>query len=747
MKWKLNLKFKPSKKTIIISSLVVILALLVVLNLDLSKFAQREKTAPLPSVSAPQIEKGLIELPSEVDFTKVAENEFLILKLDQKTGHFNVQDKRNGNIWRSYPEPEYWLNEQQGGIWRRHLRAPIMLQLIDLSGNKSQPRETNFIDEQGTIENLELLPDGFRLTFDMPAKEVAFPIEVKIDGDAVVTRILDEGVKEGRLSLVWARLYPFFGAEHSAGQDGYLFIPDGSGALMYYKESHLNVNRVYREPIYGIDASFKLNDFDPSREQAIMPVFGAKSGEKAFISVVEDGAEYAEIYASPSGVYSAYNWVTAQQSYRSTYRQITNAKKNQGFITYNRDDRFHSDRSIRYILLDNDSADYVGMAQRYRTYLMDTYELKKIEPAKDMVPMTVHLLGAAIERGLINTNYLRQTSTSEASQIIQRLYGLGVENMVVNYRGWQKDGYGTEGNLFPVDRRIGGNSGMKSFVDYANTMDIPVYLQANYAQNTENSNGFRPRNHGLRDMGGYVLRDSASLKWTIEKILDKDIKQYQELGVAGITIHRTGRWLNSDYNNKYGSDRVESRELQQEMLQRFNDAGLDVRGFNSNLYVLPSVSAIDNLNYDYSYDLFSDESVPFIQIALHGLISYTSQPINERQQFEYNFLHDLEFGAHPSFVFTHSDPEKLKYAFDLHFFSPQFSDWEALAVAEYQKYNEAFGDVQDQFIVNHRTLAPKVKETTYENGKRIIVNYDIIPYRSGSLVVEPLDYVIIKGGN
>lgn len=743
-----KLKFlKPSKKTIIISAVVVILALIAVLNLDLSKFASREKTAPLPSVSAPSIEKGLIELPNEASFTKVTENEFLILYLDETTGHFKVDDKRNGNVWRSYPEPEFWLDEGQGGIWRRHLRAPIMLQLIDLAGNKSQPRETNFIDEQGTIENLELLPNGFRLTFDMPSKEVTFPIEVILDGDGVVTRIIDEGVKEGRLSLVWARLYPFFGAEHSAGQDGYLFIPDGSGALMYYKESHLNVNRVYREPIYGIDASFKLNDFDPSRLQAIMPVFGAKSGDKAFISVVEDGAEYAEIYASPSGVYSAYNWITAQQSYRSSYRQMTNVKKNQGFTTYNRDDRFHNDRSIRYILLDTEHSDYVGMAQRYRDYLMDNYGLEKIVPKSDKVPMTVNLIGAAVERGLITTNYLKQTTTSEAMQIVQRLYGLGVENMVVNYKGWQKKGYGVEGNLFPVDRRLGGNDGMKTFVDYANTLDIPVYLQANYLENTENSNGFRPRNHGLRDMGGYVKGDLVSLKWMMDKVIDNDIKKYQELGVAGVTIERLGNWLNSDYNNKYGSDRVESRELQQEVLQRFNEAGLDVRGYRSNLYVLPFTSAIDNLNYDYSYDLFSDESVPFVQIALHGLISYTSQPVNERQQFDNNFLHDLELGAHPSFVFTHSDPEKLKYSMGLHYYSPQFSDWEPLAIAEYQKYNEAFGDVQDQFIVNHRTLAPKVKETTYENGKRIIVNYDIIPYRSGSLVVDPLDYVIIKGGN
>ncbi|MGO4271692.1 DUF5696 domain-containing protein, partial [Paenibacillus sp. TAF58] len=56
------------------------------------------------------------------------------------------------------------------------------------------------------------------------------------------------------------------------------------------------------------------------------------------------------------------------------------------------------------------------------------------------------------------------------------------------------------------------------------------------------------------------------------------------------------------------------------------------------------------------------------------------------------------------------------------------------------------GSVQDQFIANHKSLAPNVKETTYENGTRVIVNYNLEAYRSGDLDVPAQNFVVIQGG-
>jgi hypothetical protein len=207
-----------------------------------------------------------------------------------------------------------------------------------------------------------------------------------------------------------------------------------------------------------------------------------------------------------------------------------------------------------------------------------------------------------------------------------------------------------------------------------------------------------------------------------------------------------GQSLNSDFNTKYGSSRDESRQLQQDIFKKFKDALGNVRGFQANFYTLPYVNTIDHLTGDYSYDLFSDMSIPFAQMALHGLVAYTEEYTNDRQQYRNDFLHAIEYGANPGFILTAQNSDDYKYAHGLHIYSSDATEWESDIVQEYQKFNEALGDVQDQFIVNHQTLADKVKETTYENGKRIIVNYGLTPYRQGNISVGPQDYVVIKGG-
>lgn len=719
-------------------------AVYVVTHLQIETLDRKAGTSNLANApGAPKVSPGPAELPVEADFQTVGENDRLRLKLDAKTGHFLVEDKKEGRIWRSYPDPAQWQNETTGGLWRTHLRSPVMLQYIDLNGNKLQPKETNMLEEQGTIKDLQTFQGGFRLTFDMPSKEIAIPVEVKLENDSIVTRIVDSGVKEGKLSLLWVRLYPFFAAEQSEGQDGYMFVPDGSGALIAYDSNSTNSNRMFREPVFGEDLAF--SDSDKPRQDVIMPVYGAKNENRGFLAILEDGAEFAEVLASPSGVFSTYNWVTTQANYRRSYRQVTNREKNRSFVTYDKSARFHTDRVTRYVLLDSAKSDYVGMAERYRQYLTERYNMNRIKPKAGKVPMDLVIVGADTAPGLLGDRYVKATTTSEAMQIVQRLYGLGIDNMAVRYWGWQEDGFGSFGGLTRVDKRIGGDSGMKQFIDFAHSLDVPVYLSVNYMENNNGSGGFSSRIHGVRDMGGTPIADLVSLKF-LDRIVDKDIAYFRKLGTDGIELHAIGRYLNSDFNTKYGSSRDESRRQQQSITTKLRDGLGHVYGFRSNFSVAPFLDGVARLADDYSYDLFTKAGVPFAQIALHGLVPYTGMPSNDRDQFHQNFLHDIEYGANPSYEFVYDASDDLKYVKNIHLYSPSFKEWEQTAVQEYQKWNEALGDVQDQFIIGHRILTDQVRETAYANGKRIVVNYGVAPYQYGDKTVLPEDYIIVREG-
>lgn len=713
-----------------------------------------EDSPAVPAGTQAQTQAMPPALPDEQEFSPVAETDVLSLKLHQGTGHFIVEDKRNGNLYRSYPDPKYWEREQVSNTWKQHLASPLMLQYANFGDPILQPRELSFSPDADSIKELEMIPGGFTLTYELPRSGFTIPVQVRIENDYVETKLIREGIEESQLGLIWARLYPFFGAEHTDGQDGYLFIPDGSGALIRFKDNKLNVNKIYDESVYGKNMTFP--GLDNNRNPVVMPVYGMKSGDKGFLAVLDEGEEYANIIASPSGVFSNYNWVTAQMNYRSSFLQFArrNDPAEYAFVDYNKEELFGSDRATRYYLLDGGDTGYVGMAQRYRQYLMEERGLQPLADDTDELPLHVSIVGGDQEKGTLANRYIKGTSTSEAAEIVQKLYDSGIHRMSVTYMGWQEGGYSAYGQTFPVDSRIGGYEGMKQFVDYAHSLGIPVYLDTEYSLNNTGAGGFKEKFHAVVNLAGQNIdvrirynsdRIVTVSEKFIEQILSKDLEKFKELGVDGLVVNRTGRNLHSDYNTQYGSARDEARDVQESIVAAIQAELGGVQGVNSNFYVLPYVSHIQNMVSDYSYDLFTDEQVPFAQISTHGLITYSFQHANNREESVNDFLREIEYGAVPSFVFTYAETKQFLNAYGIRFYNTHYPDWILYAMEEYRKFNEALGDVQDQFIVNHRTLASHVKETTYANGKRIIVNYTTEPYRYGDLEVPAQGFSVIPG--
>lgn len=754
MKWIKLLLTKRSLPAVIAAVLIVIALILMAAN---TRFVWKMTAGPPVvladnSSNSAQTDKNPT-LPDLSSFSNVAESDVLRLKMDVKTGHFIMEDKRNNEVYYSYPDPKYWSKEEVSKTWKQHLSSPIMIQYVDFSEPILNPKELSFTPGVDRIKDLKTIPGGFQLTFELPETGFTIPVEVTIDGDYVQTKIIREGIKENKLGLIWVRLYPFFGATHTDGQEGYLFIPDGPGALINFKENELNVNKLYDESVYGSDMVYR--GLDNNRNPVTMPVFGMKSGNKGFLAVLNDGEAYANIVASPSGVFSDYNWITAQMNFRSSFLQYTRKNlEESGFVDFNRDELFGSDRVVRYYILDKAKSDYVGMAERYRQYLMEEKGLKKLEAGTSDVPLYLTIVGGDQEKGTLANRYIKGTTTSEAEQMVRTLHELGIRNMSITYTGWQKGGYSEFGRTLPVDSSIGGDEGMKSFVDYAHSLGAPVYLDTEYALNNTGAGGFEKEFAGVTNLAGQTIdvrmlynEDNVSAvsdKFNL-KMFESDLESYKKLGIDGLVVSRTGQELFSDYNTKYGSSRDEAKDVQVNILKTIQNGLGGVQGVRSNFYALPYVHHIQNMVSDYSYDLFSDEAVPFTQIATHGLITYSFDYSNNRDENGNGFLREIEYGAVPSFVFTHADTSDFLSAYGIRYYSTKFSDWASYSAEEYKRFNETLGDVQNQFIVEHRTLAHNVKETVYESGKRIIVNYNTEPYKHGDLELPAKNFIVLDG--
>lgn len=694
------------------------------------------------------------DLPNPADFELVAETSALQLYADKNTGHFKVQDKRSGDILHSYPHPEHWSEETIGGAWRQHLRSPLMLETVDLTLTASKPevKVSSLLSQNGGMTSWEKIDGGFSASFALPSTQMIIPIEVRIKDDYVETKVVDGGIREGKDSLLSLKLFPFMGAVQPRGEEEYVMLPDGSGALYRIKENLTGDRSIYREPIYGSDIAF--NTEFTNRKAVSMPVYGIKSAGGTFLAVGTEGEAFGYLYAAPSGVYSRYAWSTLEHNYRLQYFQPTSQDQAKGFLTYSKI-RFGSDRAVRYYMLTEENADYPGMAAKYRDYLMAEHGLKPaLSQDAAQFPLYIDLIGGDAEKGVLTDRYLVGTTTEEAKTIVDRLHELGIPRLVITYKGWQTGGASVAGFGTTVDRRLGGIEGMKSFTQYAQSKGDTVLLEMNYILNNDGKS-FRKARQGVQDQAGSVLQfysymtDSritlVSPLYTLEK-LKASLSKFASIGADGLQLEGTGQQLFSDYNPRLFADRKRGADIQSEMLMTIKEELGQAAIIQGNAYALGHADAIRALPHDYSYDLFMDEAVPFAPMVLHGLTPYTLQWGNTRDEYRKDLLRAIEYGALPAFVVMNAKTEEMKRAHSIWQYSLSFEDWHGTITEEYQRFQEALGDVQGEFITGHRTISPNVKETTYAGGKRIIVNYNTSPVSVEGRSIAAQDYIVVEGG-
>ena len=696
----------------------------------------------------------------------VAENAGFALHADPETGHFIVRNKETGSELTSFPNPDKWDEEKATDVWKTHLKAPFMFSYVEMHKRKDEAKESNPLNNNTDI-TFEKHTDGFKVTYTMPDLGFTIPIEVRLVDDYVETTVLadeiidekktDKKVKEKdaeKNRLVSLRLFPFLGADDSADEDGFLFLPDGSGAIVDFQKDRASSNNLYSERIYGNDLAFATKAALSPRLPIRMPVFGIKGSSSTVLGIVHEGDAYTNIVSAPSESYSQYNWVTGEHLFRFKVYQATNKQMTEGFYIYG-EEMQRTNRTTRYYMLED--ADYAEMAIKYRDYLMAEQGLTRKETPDATLPLSLNILGGSMKKGFLFDTYLPLTTTEQAMDIVQELGNLGVENLSVSYLGWEKKGYGQYGWQFPVAKKLGGNDGMESFAEFMQSKGHPLYLDGSaYTFNSTGRNGFRANRDGLRDLSLNVMKFMRRQSDTVlvsprfmQNVIYDEFKDAKKVGVDGYLYgDGIGSVLPSDYNERHLAQRHEVKEIQQAILAKTKKELGDIRVAEANFYALKDVSHIEQMDSDYSYDLFVDRIVPFAQIALHGLVSYSFDYGNMSGNVTESRLKGIEYGAVPSFLVTHEASHRLLEADALfRFFSTNYKDWEVEMASQYQLFNEALGDVQDQFIMDHHQIAKNVFETVYENGKRIIVNYNEEPYTHEGQEIDAEGFIVLKGGS
>ncbi|WMT43141.1 DUF5696 domain-containing protein [Paenibacillus sp. D2_2] len=154
--------------------------------------------------------------------------------------------------------------------------------------------------------------DGDTAAKESAAPRFIVPLIYELDGQQLLAHIDTAEVQDTEAFPIRSiQLLPFFGAA-GLNEEGYIFVPDGSGALIGLNQNHAGA-RAYELPLYGEDATPKGNELIQAQYKEIsrLPVFGLKRGDEAVLAIIEKGDAQATISAEPSGRLNSYNYVNA----------------------------------------------------------------------------------------------------------------------------------------------------------------------------------------------------------------------------------------------------------------------------------------------------------------------------------------------------------------------------------------------------------------------------------------------------
>jgi len=570
------------------------------------------------------------------------------------------------------------------------------------------------------------------------------PIEYVLNEDSLSVRVPTNEIEYDKTNFKLHRIgvMEFFGAEK--GDDGYIFIPDGSGALINFnndstKEVGIQVGRVY-----GNDISVPRGTPQSIRHSYAFPVFGLKKSEKAFVSVIEKGDALAEIKSELANFSHSYNVVSANFIVSAVETiELSGGPQLQSTVSRIDTNEYKGDISLGYYFIEGDDADYSGMAKKYRKHLENKGQISKLEQ-KVEVPFYFEALGLIdrVERvfGIPMNIDVPLTTFDQAYEIIEDLTDRGMSNIHLRYRGWSKGGLNN--NIFNTvspSGKIGGKKNFENLINLLESKEISFFPDADFTFVRSNGflDGFVTRRDSPRTLNrkivGYTPTCPGTNMFDTSKFVsvlspgkmmatfDYFTGEYAKYNNKNLSIGSLGEFLYSDYRTGHQLNREQVKDNLTMMLSEKSD--MKFMFDRGNAYVLPFASHILNLPTTSSSFVSVDRAVPFIQIALHGYINYSSAPLNLSDDFNKEVLRSVETGSGIHFVWTYNDNSILKDTAFTNYYSVNYLDWIDKAAQTYDDVNKVLKEVTNQAIVKHEQLQDDLYRTIYENGISIIVNY------------------------
>lgn len=528
-----------------------------------------------------------------------------------------------------------------------------------------------------------------------------------------------------------------FGAA-DAEAEGYLFVPDGSGALIHLNNGKTSAD-AYDAPVYGLDEALILKERVQVNEPVRLPVFGIVSGGHAMLAEIEEGDALAYIHADIAGRNHPYNQVFSRFQLMNHDAIKLSSGTESSAIPVFQPRIYEGSLKVSFSFLHGKDASYSGMASLYRERLADRYGWERNDA--DSLPFVLQLEGAFPRKqsflGVPYKSLEPLTTYEQAGELAASLHEAGIENLKLRYMGWFNGGIRhKDTSSIKLEGKLGGAAGFEQLKQTLNEQGAVLYPDVAFMEKYKGASGssyflnkerakiyaYSPV-HYMEDpstFSHYVL-SPAVLHDTATDFLDA----YGKVSSGGLALRDLGQKLNSDFDTQVFVDRQQALVEVEQTLSKISEETDQVMISGGHAYTLGAADVVIDAPLRSSRFQLFDEDVPFYQMVLHGYIDVAGQPWNmgDAQDLRLQLLQSLETGSAVAFDWFYTEPHVVKDTDYDHLYSAYYKDWFEQAVDLYQQANEVLKQMQGQTIVSHERLTADVVRTTFENGVQITINY------------------------
>lgn len=686
----------------------------------------------------------------------VAENNNYALYMKEDVLSIIVYDKHTGKYMESSPSYD---DGKCNATWKGAMSSAVVLTMISGSIDTQQADLLN-----GKVnKEIKYTDNGFVAELYWTKYMLGMTLEVSLTEDGIVARVPDESIKEdgSKYYIGTISVYPYMGSTYMEDKEGYMFIPDGNGALIYLDDKDGRFSSGYSSSIYGSDAGFvdskvvellwgKYEIINDSN-RILAPVYGMAytDDDIAYLAIIEEGEERAIIEASPNGASIDYNRIYAKIVSRKLYTQPTSNSESTGSFKMIEADRSHSDIQIRFVFLSEDDADYCGMANAYRDYL---FENGSLAASEDSFRTRIDFLGTDRESWVVGTKAIVMTTIDDIKGIYDELKTEGVTDVLSVYKGWQNGGlYNLPITKYKADKEIGGTKALSALIKESEESGIKLYLyndalRINPDENNATFNTIKRVNKTKFEEETYKDVYEKFMYLTparTDKLTDKFVSDYTENGVYNIALAGISNSIFSySYSGKFYT-RHDCAASYANLISRM-DEKINLVLEQPLAYLWKNTEAfLDMPLYTSSY-IYEDESVPFLSIVLKGVIPVYSEYVNFEANKQEFFLKLVETGTYPSFYITKEASSDLIYTNSSDIYSSQYSIYRDMIVEYASELRTVNEKVKGSYITGHEIREGGLTVVTYNNGVKIYLNYGEADITADGYTILGMSYKVVE---